>query len=173
MTEQPKPATDVMVDMDCEGLCNGKVFEAEQDPGCVLHCDETSEAMEDWCVVCIARACIDAEQARADAAEEKLRKLESLPDSDKKTLSTPSLGGPGNDSRRMTMRPHEERVVAEKAALDEKAQLLQEFILNNPLYEGLPKEERDRLQRQLVVMAQYSEILAERIDAFPPDDDGE
>lgn len=64
------------------------------------------------------------------------------------------------------MAPHQERVVQEKRELDEKLSKLSAFLVSD-LYHTLPAEERDRLTRQHNVMTQYSQILGERIAAFP------
>ncbi len=63
------------------------------------------------------------------------------------------------------MKPHQERVVIEKQELDEKIGKLQQFQ-NTPFFQTLNGLEIDRLNRQLVVMEQYSEILGERIAQF-------
>ena len=64
--------------------------------------------------------------------------------------------------------PHEQRVVDEKAELDEKLQKLLTFH-GSATFAGLPDAEQDRLIRQSVVMGEYSAILGERIAAFPVD----
>ena len=61
---------------------------------------------------------------------------------------------------------HQQRVVDEKAALDEKVTLLTQFITGNPVFGGLPFAEKGRLKRQRLVMIEYSDILGERIAAF-------
>lgn len=63
------------------------------------------------------------------------------------------------------MQPHQERVVNEKAELDEKLDKLEAFFIT-PLFIGIDFEERYRLQRQAEVMTEYSIILGERISAF-------
>lgn len=65
------------------------------------------------------------------------------------------------------LQPHEQRVVAEKAELDEKLTKLIQFreSLNSP-YERLSGAEQNRLHSQATVMRQYSSILADRISAF-------
>jgi hypothetical protein len=65
------------------------------------------------------------------------------------------------------MQPHQQRVVDEKTELDEKLTKLGEFIESSPIFAGLPDDERERLVRQKSCMAEYSEILGERIAAFP------
>ena len=62
--------------------------------------------------------------------------------------------------------PHQQRVVDEKAALDEKIVFLTQFITDNPVFGGLPLDERGRLKRQRLVMIEYSDILGERISEF-------
>lgn len=61
--------------------------------------------------------------------------------------------------------PYQYRVILEKAALDAKLRALKEFIARSA---ELPDEERNRLSRQCDVMGDYSEVLGERIAAFPP-----
>lgn len=64
--------------------------------------------------------------------------------------------------------PHQERVIAEKAELDEKAHKLSDFIGNNPVFDTLDPMEQERLKVQNDIMWQYSEILGKRIAAFKP-----
>lgn len=63
------------------------------------------------------------------------------------------------------MQPHQERVIAEKAELDEKIGKLQTFGAG-PVFHSLPVEEQERLHAQFSVMQDYSSILGERIAAF-------
>jgi hypothetical protein len=65
------------------------------------------------------------------------------------------------------MQPHQQRVVDEKKELDEKLDKLKAFIDTNPVFKTLPEDERSRLNRQFDAMAEYSNILAQRIMAFP------
>lgn len=64
------------------------------------------------------------------------------------------------------MRPHEERVVQEKAELDAKRDALNNFFADK-VFTSLPDDEKGRLFRQAGVMLEYSRILGERIRAFP------
>ena len=64
------------------------------------------------------------------------------------------------------MQLHEERVVDEKNHLDEKLVKLQDFIENNKIFQLLPEEDKDLLERQQVSMHEYSTILKERIERF-------
>lgn len=64
------------------------------------------------------------------------------------------------------MEPHQERVVNEKKELDEKLDKLKAFIDTSPTFKGLHEDERGRLNRQFDVMAEYSSILSQRIEAF-------
>lgn len=64
------------------------------------------------------------------------------------------------------MQPHQQRVVDEKTALDEKATALSNFIGTSPVFETLDPAEQERLKEQNDVMWQYSEILGKRIAAF-------
>lgn len=63
---------------------------------------------------------------------------------------------------------HQDRVRAEKSELDGRLAKLDSFILDNPAYRDLPEAEQQRLNKQSLVMAQYSNILDERIAAFEP-----
>lgn len=65
------------------------------------------------------------------------------------------------------MKPHEERVVAEKEALDEKLAKLKDFCASNgTIFRLLEPEDQKLLRDQHVVMSQYSEILGKRISRF-------
>jgi hypothetical protein len=66
-----------------------------------------------------------------------------------------------------TMAPHQQRVVDEKTELDDKRDKLRAFIDGNAIFAGLPNDEQERLVRQHSCMTEYSEILGERIAAFP------
>lgn len=63
------------------------------------------------------------------------------------------------------MQPHQQRVVDEKTKLDEKIGKLRAFF-DNQIYQSLPLDEQERLNRQLQHMLSYSEVLDERISAF-------
>lgn len=65
------------------------------------------------------------------------------------------------------LQPHQQRVVNEKAELDEKLTKLSAFI-SSPNFTVFVKDEaeRGRLVCQEEVMKDYSAILAERIQAF-------
>lgn len=67
---------------------------------------------------------------------------------------------------RYFMHPHQQRVVDEKAELDDKAKKLSDFIGNNDIFLTLDSEEQERLKEQNDIMWQYSEILGARIAAF-------
>lgn len=64
------------------------------------------------------------------------------------------------------LQPYQQRVVDEKADLDERTRKLATFIADNPLFGGLPCAERDRLRRQYHLMAALSRVLGERIAEF-------
>jgi hypothetical protein len=64
------------------------------------------------------------------------------------------------------MRPHQERVVADKSELDENHSRLGAFMRTST-FASLPTDEQLRLSRQFIIMDEYSGILAERIEAFP------
>lgn len=63
--------------------------------------------------------------------------------------------------------PHQQRVVDEKAELDERFEKLRAFI-RTPTFNGLDGAEQDRLHQQVAVMGRLSDILGERIEAFAP-----
>ncbi len=70
----------------------------------------------------------------------------------------------------MELKPHQQRVVDEKAELDQKLAALTAFIgtsrVGNTIFGGLPERERMRLYAQQRVMTEYSAILGERIADF-------
>jgi len=61
--------------------------------------------------------------------------------------------------------PHQQRVIGEKAALDDKLNKLTAFQ-QTEFFDSLPSEEKNRLESQCGAMGEYSNILAERIAAF-------
>jgi len=63
------------------------------------------------------------------------------------------------------MQEFQQRVVDEKAALDEKREKLGQFI-GGDIFNGLPQDEQERLDRQAALMRDYSAVLGERIAAF-------
>lgn len=60
---------------------------------------------------------------------------------------------------------HQQRVVDEKAALDEKLEKLRAFF-NTDIFKGLDEDEQDSLWLQSDHMDDYSAVLGERIAAF-------
>lgn len=62
--------------------------------------------------------------------------------------------------------PHQQRVVAEKAALSAKYDALHKFINGGAFFPTINSDEQERLRRQLKVMGEYSDILADRISHF-------
>ena len=64
------------------------------------------------------------------------------------------------------MQLHQQRVIDEKAELDDNATKLSAFIGENPLFEKLDAAERERMKVQNDLMWQYSEVLGQRIAAF-------
>ena len=64
------------------------------------------------------------------------------------------------------MLPHEERVVVEKNDLDEKLVKLQDFIENSRIFQALSEDDKELLERQQVIMLDYSHVLSERISGF-------
>lgn len=63
------------------------------------------------------------------------------------------------------LQPHQQRVVIEKADLDEKLTKLRAFF-GTETFANLDDAEMERLQRQADHMSAYSEVLGERIAAF-------
>lgn len=68
----------------------------------------------------------------------------------------------------MNLLPHQQRVVEERQELEVKIDKLRSFIPTDTCL-SLPFAERTRLARQLKIMLDYSEVLAERIEAFVAD----
>jgi hypothetical protein len=67
------------------------------------------------------------------------------------------------------MQAHQQRVVDEKQELDSRLEKLLVFIDagNGKIFSGLVTEERQRLTTQARIMKEYSDVLADRIAAFP------
>ena len=63
------------------------------------------------------------------------------------------------------MLPHQQRVIDEKAELNEKLTKLRQFFLSEQYY-NLDKAEANRLKKQADAMQIYSDILTERIAHF-------
>ncbi len=63
------------------------------------------------------------------------------------------------------LQPHQQRVVDEKAELDEKMDKLTAFM-DTPIFSHLPVPEQERLAQQLMHMGNYTATLHERIAAF-------
>ena len=64
------------------------------------------------------------------------------------------------------MKPHEQRVVDEKAELSERLEKLNDFISSSPIFEGLPEKDQSLLVSQKFAMSEYEAILTERISRF-------
>ena len=69
------------------------------------------------------------------------------------------------------MQDFQQRVVDEKAALDEKLEKLCLFCYRAKTFESLPIMEQERLNQQRHVMTVYSAILGARIAAFEQGND--
>ena len=67
------------------------------------------------------------------------------------------------------MKPHEQRVVDEKSALDKKLFNLVKFICSSPAFGNLSKHEQFLLREQRDHMRGYSDVLAMRIAGFEKD----
>lgn len=64
-----------------------------------------------------------------------------------------------------TYQPHQQRVIDEKAELDDRRSKLAAFLYTGT-FEALDAAERERLEKQLRLMTSYSDVLGERIEAF-------
>lgn len=62
--------------------------------------------------------------------------------------------------------PHQQRVVDERAELEDRRLKLVAFIGSDRHWAAVPEAEQDRLIRQHAVMAELIDILDERIEAF-------
>ncbi len=65
----------------------------------------------------------------------------------------------------MSILPHQQLVIDEKAELDARLGNLIPFLSSDACH-SLPFDERGRLHRQSEVMLEYSSILGERVAAF-------
>lgn len=65
-----------------------------------------------------------------------------------------------------SMAAHQQRVIAEKAALDVKVDALNTFINENPIFKNLGEDEQALLLGQWDAMVKYTSILGMRIAAF-------
>ncbi|KKN09121.1 hypothetical protein LCGC14_1049800 [marine sediment metagenome] len=63
------------------------------------------------------------------------------------------------------MKDYQERVIVEQDALVKNLEALNRFI-GGTVFKDLDIREQERMKRQGVAMAQYSDVLAERIVAF-------
>jgi hypothetical protein len=75
------------------------------------------------------------------------------------------LKGGTTEDLNMELQPHQQRVVTEKAELDEKLAKLLAFF-QTPIFAGLSEAEQTRLRNQARFMDGYSAVLGERIAAF-------
>ena len=67
----------------------------------------------------------------------------------------------------MNLKPHQQRVVDEKAELDGRLERLSAFV-HRRTFETLHEAEQFRLKRQQAIMVDLSLVLGERIEAFQP-----
>jgi hypothetical protein len=65
----------------------------------------------------------------------------------------------------MNLQPHQQRVVNEKQELDKNLDKLTAFINSNN-FTTVDQDERRRLVKQESIMREYSDVSAERIEAF-------
>lgn len=66
----------------------------------------------------------------------------------------------------MTLKPHEERVVAERDELEIKRQKLAAFIQGAGAFGDLTLEDQTLLRRQETIMLKYIDVLNDRIARF-------
>jgi hypothetical protein len=69
------------------------------------------------------------------------------------------------NKQEINMQPYQQRVVDEKAQLDDRLTKLNEFLASEKR-EGLPAAEAGRLVAQAEAMGTYSRILGDRIANF-------
>jgi hypothetical protein len=69
-------------------------------------------------------------------------------------------------AQEINMEPYQQRVIDEKAELDEKLAKLRAFTEDTEKFTRLDKNEQERMTRQKSYMAEYSRVLGERIAAF-------
>ena len=62
--------------------------------------------------------------------------------------------------------PHQQRVIGEKAVNDDRLVKLTQFIAANPLFPTLDSAEQQRQRDQRHLMAELSDVLGDRIEAF-------
>lgn len=103
------------------------------------------------------------EEARAHAIEQVWPLMGYELRSKLARRSEPRTGGEVQSATEL--KPHQQRVVAEKAELDERLDKLRAFF-GTEVFSELDDLEMDRLQRQADHMAAYSEVLGKRIAAF-------
>ena len=65
----------------------------------------------------------------------------------------------------MELQPHQQRVVAERAELEDKLGKLEAF-LTGERFDAVPDDEKGRLLLQHVLMESYARVLKQRIAAF-------
>ena len=127
---------------------------------------------------CASPENFDAEIGRKIARENAVAKVWPLMGYALKTeLSRPVLteadsladlaGTPRPDNPSISLPPHQQRVVLEKAELDERIHKLFAFQ-QTPTFEILHPAEQERLVSQLSAMRAYAEVLRQRIAAFAP-----
>ena len=71
-----------------------------------------------------------------------------------------------NETAEKQYAPHQQRVVDEANELREKFLKLDAFVLDNPIYKKLEKEEQKDLKLQRTHMEQYMLVLERRISRF-------
>ena len=65
-----------------------------------------------------------------------------------------------------TQPTYQQRVIDEKAELDQRATALSAFIGENPIFETVAADEQERMREQCELMWSLSEVLGKRILAF-------
>lgn len=66
----------------------------------------------------------------------------------------------------MALQDYQKRVVTERDELSVKIAKLESFIASSCIYEGMPQEDKDLYETQLLHMQGYRAALSERISKF-------
>lgn len=113
----------------------------------------------------------DVSRPVGQLAERMLQTLPACPEKDagmrklleaKDCFVRAALEMPKSDAPQLP--PHLVRVQEEKRELDDRVEKLRKFIAESDAYVGLPGWERNLLQRQLVTMAELSQLLYQRLN---------
>jgi hypothetical protein len=64
------------------------------------------------------------------------------------------------------LEPHQQRVVDEKIELEDKFKKLDQFILDNQIFQSLSEEDQELMKEQRAFMEGYLIVLEKRIARF-------